>query len=380
MNRKILLVDDEPAILDGLRRQLRKKWKELDTAVGGEAGLKAVAENGPYAVVMSDMLMPGMNGSEFLAQVRNICPNSVRLILSGHSDLDLAIQAVNQGHIFRFLTKPCPTDSLISTLESALEQHRLLTAEKSLLENTLSGAIKMLTEVLSMVNPAAFSSASRMKTYAEEIAGTLGLEDAWQFGVAALLSQVGCITLPTDTLGKMLAGQELSEEEEAMYKEHPAVAEKLLSNIPRLEPVARMVAGQMMAWDDEIARRPFETWPPDRQGAQILRTVIAYDRLIAGGEHRKKAIERLANSQESHPEQILNILKSLEIQTGERSVRTVGIHDLRVGMITDQEVHTCTDILLVPKGQEISFPLLKRLHNFAEGVGIVQPIRVLVPH
>jgi CheY-like chemotaxis protein len=112
MADKILFVDDEPAVLDGYRRMLHREF-EVDTATGGERGLMLIHDCGPYCVVISDMRMPGMNGAEFLSQVRQKTPETVRMLLTGYTDINAAIEAVNEGNIFRFLTKPCMKETLV---------------------------------------------------------------------------------------------------------------------------------------------------------------------------------------------------------------------------------------------------------------------------
>jgi len=130
---KILFVDDEAPALDGYRRVLRHEFT-IDTAASGEEGLAAIKATGPYAVVISDMRMPGMSGAEFLAHVRRKTPDSVRMLLTGHADLDAAIHAVNKGNIFRFLTKPCEKPVLVEAIRSGLQQYRTATAEKELVK------------------------------------------------------------------------------------------------------------------------------------------------------------------------------------------------------------------------------------------------------
>jgi CheY-like chemotaxis protein len=95
---KILFVDDEPDVLNGYKRILHREF-QVDTAVGGEKALAAIQEHGPYAVVISDMRMPEMNGAQFLARVRGTAPDTVRMLLTGYTDLDAAMQAVNEGNI-----------------------------------------------------------------------------------------------------------------------------------------------------------------------------------------------------------------------------------------------------------------------------------------
>ncbi|MGD9173951.1 MAG: response regulator, partial [Desulfobacterales bacterium] len=99
MKDKVLLVDDDAMVLAGLRRQLRNQFR-IDTALSGEDALKLVQENGPYAVIVSDFMMPGMNGIEFLAYVKKTSPDTVRMMLTGTADMPTAIRAVNEGNIF----------------------------------------------------------------------------------------------------------------------------------------------------------------------------------------------------------------------------------------------------------------------------------------
>jgi len=197
MSARVLFVDDEPNVLDGIRRQLRNRLK-VETANGAAAGLAMIESHGPFAVVVSDMRMPDMNGARFLARVNEIAPDTVRMVLSGQADIDSTVAAVNEGHIFRFLLKPCDTDKLVQSINSGIDQYNLINAEKHLLENTLNTTVKMLVEVLGLINPAAQQRASQIEKYAEAASVALKLPGAWKYRLASVLSQVGCITLPAD--------------------------------------------------------------------------------------------------------------------------------------------------------------------------------------
>ncbi|MGO8757096.1 MAG: response regulator [Terracidiphilus sp.] len=119
---RILFVDDEADILEGYKRILHGQF-DVDTAVGAERGLAAIHLFGPYAIIVSDMRMPGMSGAEFLAQVRQTAPNTVRMLLTGYKDINVAIEAVNEGQIFRYLTKPCEKRDLVYSLLLGLTQY-----------------------------------------------------------------------------------------------------------------------------------------------------------------------------------------------------------------------------------------------------------------
>ena len=185
---KILFVDDEPRILQAYQRSLKKEFS-IDIAVGAADGLIVLASQGPYAVIISDQQMPGINGLQFLAKARERSPESVRVMLTGNSDQQTAIDALNQGNIFRFLTKPCSLTELAKTITDAMDQHRLIVAERELLGQTLNGSVQILTEILSLINPVAFGCASRIRRMVKQIAVVLKVENAWQVEIAAMLSQ-----------------------------------------------------------------------------------------------------------------------------------------------------------------------------------------------
>jgi DNA-binding NtrC family response regulator len=142
-------------VLAAMERNLFGEF-DVMVALSGEAGLAAIARGERFAVIMSDMRMPGMDGATFLSKVRVICPDSVRLLLTGQADLESSIAAINKGAIFRYLCKPCPKEELVPALNDAVNQHRLICAEKELLATTLTASVKTLTEVLAMVAPWAF--------------------------------------------------------------------------------------------------------------------------------------------------------------------------------------------------------------------------------
>mgnify|MGYP006312803811 CR=1 FL=1 len=124
---RVLCVDDEEKLLKAIVRTLHRRC-EIHTATGGEEGLRLLEEEGPFEVVCSDMRMPGMNGAEFLREVRKRAPGSVRLLLTGFADLDPVVPAVNEGYIYRFIGKPCTGQVLWEAIEDAVRQHRLITA------------------------------------------------------------------------------------------------------------------------------------------------------------------------------------------------------------------------------------------------------------
>jgi response regulator RpfG family c-di-GMP phosphodiesterase len=379
MNQRVLFVDDEPNVLEGIQRTLRKQV-DLKTASSGAEALRLIGESGPFAVVISDMRMPAMNGAQFLAKVREKEPDTVRMILSGHADLEAAIAAVNEGHIYRFLTKPCSTDHLLAAVEDALNQHRLLTAEKVLLEQTLSGAVKMLIEILGMVSPAASSRAARLQRYTIELSRALGLASRWEWGLAAFVSQIGCVALPKEMLFKVEACQTLNEEERRLYESHPEVASKLLAAIPRLDDVAAIVTAQFGSLNASDLPADLQQWDIRSVGKLLLRAAIEYDRLVSRGASRDGAINTLRESTLRFPSTVLEALARLSTTARGDMVRQIRLSDLTVGMTLDEDLVSPKGIRLVPSGAEVTTTLMIRLTSISGGVGIAEPFRVRVAH
>ncbi len=156
MSNRVLIVDDDPNLLAGFRRRLRRDF-ELETVAGGFEGLDVIQRDGPFSVVVSDYCMPEMNGVEFLARVREIAPETVRMMLTGSADLHAAIQAINQGNIFRFLTKPCGTEELQEALHEGISQYRRTHKERKYNRRTrrwLTQAMEVQQSLLPNSGPA----------------------------------------------------------------------------------------------------------------------------------------------------------------------------------------------------------------------------------
>ncbi len=291
MSERILFVDDDVRVVSALQRSLYRSY-EIEITGGPEDALAAIAESAGFAVVVSDLRMPGMAGTDFLAKVKEIAPETVRILLTGCADIDAAITAVNEGNIFRLLLKPCPQGVLTTALDDALDQHRLRTSERELLQSTLTGAVAVLVEVLGAVHPVAFGRASRIRRYVRHLGLKLDPDNLWQLEAAAMLSHIGYISIPAEILKKQQDNQPLSPEEERYFLSHPAVGRRLIAMIPRMEPVARMIGFQRYEYLD-----PSNLPPGERAvalGGQILRTALDFDQLILNGSEPPAALAELS--------------------------------------------------------------------------------------
>jgi response regulator RpfG family c-di-GMP phosphodiesterase len=305
MDHTLLFVDDDVRVVSALLRSLHHSYR-IETAGSAADALEAISR-GAYAVVVSDLRMPGMDGIELLTRVKQSCPDTVRILLTGHADLDAAIAAVNEGNIFRFLTKPCPREVLTRTLDAALEQYRLVTAERELLQQTLMGTVAALVGVLAAVQPLAMGRASRIARYVREMASELKVSGFWEIEVAAMVSQIGCISLDPEILKKYYAGAELSKAEIAHVFSQALIGSGLVRRIPRLHAVAQIVERQHASFGGASGLSP-EAYAI-ALGAQLLRVAIDFDRLLGIALTPEIALAAMRRNESEYNPEVLAALE-----------------------------------------------------------------------
>jgi len=371
---RILCVDDEARVVEGLVLHLRKDY-EVHTALGGAEGLQILRKLGGACVVISDMRMPGMDGATFLHHVLTVYPDATRVLLTGEPGRDAAISAVNNARIFRFLTKPCPAEQLKEAVEAGVIQHRLILAERTILKETLLGCIKALVDVLAIANPIAFGRANRVKRLATELAAVLHCPDFWQLEAAALLSQIGHLSLPASLLDKLYYGEPLTEAEKTLANGVPAVALGLLENIPRLDPVIQVLAA--LSWNDEAVARMGDGTVGT--AVRILGLVLEYDVLNTQGHSVDVATQTLRRRASRYGEELIETFaRHLGAGSCKSEARQMPLKAVQPGMVIAQEVRTHQGTLLVPRGFEVTPVFLEKRRNFGPEL-LDEVVRVIVP-
>jgi response regulator RpfG family c-di-GMP phosphodiesterase len=364
----LLCVDDEPIVLESLRDVLRRTF-DVRTATNGPDALAMLRrEPRGYAVVLSDMRMPGMAGSVFLREARRCAPTAVRMLLTGYADSEAAAAAVNDGQIFRYLTKPCDRHQLKQACVGALAHHRALVTERELLEQTLHGSIQALTDVLSVASPAAFGRSARLKDLTAGLARAADVGDAWEIEVASMLVNLGAVTLPEATAEKLHAGAALEPHEVGMVDRIPDVTGRILANIPRLEGVREIVAGHRKRFDPALP-----------VGARMLRIAVDFVALEAEGAEAFLALETMRGRTGLYDVDLLEIFaRTVGVRTHSLEVVEIRLAGLEVGMRLVHDVRARDRRLLITRGHLVTAELLDRLHNFPPGT-VVEPLRVVLP-
>ncbi len=381
---KILFVDDDPNILAAMQRNFRKQFT-LDTAAGPDEALKALEANGPFAVIVADMSMPVMNGAELLELVRAKSPDTVRIMLTGNADQRTAAEAVNRGEVFRFLTKPCTPETMTAVLETALLQHELIVTEKALLHQTLNGSLQVLTDILAMLDPEAFGQAQLRRSVAHEVATKLGIASTWDLEIAALLAEIGLVTLPPVLREKIRTNQALSTNERQLIDRIPEFSARLLGSIPRMEPVAQAVLYQNKNYDGSGFPSDGVCGAEIPLGARVLKVVDSAVRMHRKGIPVTDAIRALLAGPERYDLAVARALSSCSSalntkpKTATAGMRRLPLGELAHGQLLLADIVTQEGTVLLVAGTTLNSTQLQRVRNIATLSRVIEPIAVDVP-
>jgi response regulator RpfG family c-di-GMP phosphodiesterase len=382
MTRKVLLVDDEANVLQGYQRVLRRRF-DLSLAQGGAEALELLEAQGPFAAIVSDMRMPGMDGVTLLEKVKHRWPETTRVMLTGNADQATAMDAVNRGSIFRFLTKPCDSEQMGLALDAAIRQYELVTAEKQLLEQTLKGSLELLVELLSILDPVSFGRAQTMAELAEGVARNLAMPEPWVLGIASILSQIGILTIPAAVVDKLRGGGFLNSSEREIANRVPEVGFNLLKRVPRLEQVAEAIYYMNKNFNGTGFPADSRKGAEIPLGGRILRAVADYLPLLGSKGGSKPALAEMEFRTTWYDLEVLRALRQVveEREPTETETRPadLAVKDLRLGYIVVEGIETATGLLLVPAGTRLGFSHLEKLRNFARLGEVREPIRALVP-
>ncbi len=295
---RVLLVDDEPLVLEGLRRSVHKEFV-ADLAVGAEEGLERLRKTGPYPVVVSDMCMPGMDGAEFLATVRIISPDSIRVMLTGNSDMQAAMRAVNVGRFFRFLSKPVHAKQFLAALHECVAQHHSARSERQKLEITVEaleqldlGTLTALARAIDAKSAWTAGHSERVTNLALKMGHAIGLPagDLQIMHRGGLLHDIGKIGTPPNILDKP---GKLEPEEMQIMRDHVRIGVRILEPIPCLREALPIVS-QHHEWFDGSG------YPAGLAGknislhARIFAVADCYDAIVSDRPYRKGLPKREA--------------------------------------------------------------------------------------
>jgi CheY-like chemotaxis protein len=323
---RVLCVDDEPQVLSGLERNLRKSFP-VCTAVGGEAALALLRKDRDFAVIVSDMRMPGMDGAAFLAAARLLVPDATRVLLTGQADLDAVVAAVNGGSITHYLRKPVEKDELLRVIHTGFAAFHESAVQRSKGRKALGAALGLMQGILAKQSPELWGQAVRVKRLAVGLWAALDLGDAFALEVVAGLA---CLLEPLDPKAR---AQQVGE---------------LLSADDSLEG-ARLALGELWAQ----AANPSVM-------ARVVRAALRVDALEGQTCSPQEREQALVQALEPRLLQAFRTLPRAE-------VTAMPVYALEPGMVLARSLVSAEGRLVLPRGAEVTAEVVAALR--AEPVG-----------
>jgi len=413
----LLCVDDEPNILSSLRRLFRGKGFQVRIAEGGKAGL-ALLETETVDLVISDMRMPEMDGAQFLEQVRARWPDTLRLLLTGYSDITSIIDAINRGEIYRYITKPWDDNDIVLIVRQALERKALELEKKRLealaiaqheellalnasleskvqartaelqvaneqLKNSFVTSIKVFSTLIDMRGGNLAGHSRRVADLARKIALRLELDSkqVQEVFVAGLLHEIGKIGFSDDLLKTPVAM--MKPDQLDAYRKHTVQAEQLLMPLVDLRPVSDIICAQFERFDgtgfpDQLTGQAIP------MAARILTLASDYDNMQIGTLTQRQLTAEEARviivhgTGKRYDPAVVSAF--VEVLGGQRSLRetkeerftefAIQANQLQVGMTLARDLITPSGLLMLSTDHVLDARLIQRILDFQRSGGL----------
>ena len=366
MNHKLLFVDDERPLLNGISRRLGCEY-DITTAESGAEGLQAIEEGGPFSVIFTDMRMPRMDGVEFAERAKSIAPESTFIMLTGNQDQVTAVNALNRGRVFRFLNKPCNSDDIRNAIEDGIRQYELVTSEKILLQKTFTGAVSVLTDVITASYADLSSFGQGIETKVEILQQAGDIDPRWEYKLAARLSPVGIALKSEDDRQKLMNSAQYDVESHRILGECLAVTAKMIRDIPRLNVVSDICLSAMSQTGSIAHRHPKTNGAIASVGGALLRMAHHWETLVRQGLNSEDCAKEVQAILPDTPHELREAIAYSDMSSGEDTEQMYEVYvmrsELESGMILADNVTGGDGGVLIRKGRRLNDQLVEKLQE-----------------
>ncbi len=426
--RQFVFVDDEPNILKALQRVFFDDDYDIETFTDPREALEYIKEN-DVQLIISDQRMPQMTGTELLAEVVKVRPESMRIILTGFADMEAAVDAINTGKIYQFIFKPWNDEELRSTVLRALQHYDLQTENTRLLaelkvkneeladlngqlakkvkertqlivkknlelgkltkslENSLVSTVRVAVNMMEISRREISTHARRVASIAPRVAAQLswGEDKIRDLEIACLMHDIGKLGIPSHVLAKPM--EEMNENELRLLKNHTVLGQSMLGAVDAFEHVGRIVRHHHERYDGR-------GYPDGLSGkdipeeARLLAICNIYDNLLNAGEEGHSptfAMKYMMNNQGTlfDPEMVQAFLQTIrqteeKKEAEEQKLREVMIHELKPGMVLAENLSTGKGIFLLPEKQLLRDTHIQSIQDIQQVDPIAGPVKVYV--
>lgn len=364
LQETVLVVDDTPDNIAILSTILKKKYRVL-AANNGETALKILKNEKNVDLVVLDILMPGLSGYDVCRAIKNdpSLTDIPVLFASSLSEIEEIVKGFKVGAV-DYIIKPYQKEEIFARVKVHLELKKAKNEIQTLLSKTLLGSLKLMMEILTINQPQLVQQSTRVKRYVKDILPKLKLSqpDALAIELAAMLSHIGCISMPSEIMRKVFAGTKLSVEETSRYLQFPETGARLVENIPRLEKPAAIIRNQLVP----VKSLPFAPNQVEFIGSILLNVLASFDVLINQGVEEEYALTRLKMMFLDCPPVLFNALREVLAEAKDSPQQYLPVEALQSGMILAEDVKLRDGHLLLPRGTELTDNLVELVQRFSK--------------
>lgn len=376
----IVVADPDAAVRTAFQRLFGDHHKLVCFAQSEDA-LHFLRTNHHVSVVFSCFNLPGRGGTAFLSESERVAPLAARVMLTHEGSAEAIKKAINEGHAFMYLQKPCRREDLEHALETALSHHRQLAKDRAMLERTLAGSVKLLIDMLGLFHPEAFRRTATVRKQALKLARRMGIGKTWELEMAVMLSPLGEALLPKQILARYRAARSLTEQERDVLDRSPAQTRDLLQNIPQLERVSEQLYLSARGFDGSGFPKDGPTGTDIPLISRILKllTDLWYASPESGPD--AAAFEALVINRKKYDPELLEIARDVLLddltedrkgQVSECHIRSLQPGDILVDDVLTEHGHE----LVLSRDHTLTPTTIRRLEHFHHTTGVRQPIRV----
>lgn len=375
----ILFVDDDYRLLKSFSRMLSPRFY-VKIATDAVSAMEILEDEHDFTIVISDYKMPIMSGVDLLSNIKDKYPDMIRILLTGYADLNVALEAVNEGNIFRILQKPCNPKAMAKAIMDGIDIYEKGQAMHELLESTVQESLGIFGDLVSLVKPDVFGRITRILPYVRHMAREMIPSALWEVSTGTRLSMLGFITLPDEIVQKDLNGIALSASEQKLFNEHPAFSSSFIAKIPRMDNVSRIIAYQEKRYDgtgvpkDKLQKKDIPL------GARILKACLDLDRHVCSGMGHGEALNALSANEDWYDPDVLGYLFTALGDQPVLQERQIYMNGLEPGMILTADIVAVkgnTELKLLAAGQELSEMSIAYLRHYTLNYRVPEPIKIM---
>lgn len=377
---RILIVEDDPEALSLLTEFVGSTGYRVEGATHPGEALRLLDEQS-FSCIVTDHFMPGMDGLSFLREALRKQPLATRILITGAASLDIAIEAINSGVVFHFLTKPWAAGELTAVLRNAvshyhleaenerlqrqtLELNRLLESANRMLRQNFEHSLELCRNLMATFSPLLGKSTRSVEDICHRFCGQglLTEEEEKVLTVGATLHNIGLLGIPRDLLQvSFQRPRQLTGQQRSLIEKHPLYGETLVQFVGNLAGVAETIRAHHERWDgagypDGLAG---EAIPPPARYLAVAASFVESG-LPAEEAHRQIAAE---SNGAFYPEAVRAFSKVFHSASLPRKVREITFNELRPGMVLAKSLHSPAGLLLMPEGKAVRKDLLEKIRN-----------------